>query len=43
MNSNKKDLEKYKKDNYLIEYKKEIDKGNIVVGQELYLELELHR
>ena len=29
-----------KKDNYLIEYKKEIDKGNIVVGQELYLELE---
>ena len=29
-----------KKENYLIEYKKEIDKGNIVVGQELYLELE---
>ncbi len=40
MNANRKDLEKYKKDNYLIEYKKEIDKGNIVVGQELYLELE---
>ena len=29
-----------KKENYLIEYKKEIDKGNIIVGQELYLELE---
>lgn len=29
-----------KNENYLIEYKKEIDKGNIVVGQELYLELE---
>lgn len=40
MNTNKKLLEKYKKENYLIEYKKEIDKGNIVVGQELYLELE---
>lgn len=40
MNTNKKLLEKYKKENFLIEYKKEIDKGNIVVGQELYLELE---
>lgn len=40
MNANSKQLEKYKKENYLIEYKNEIDKGNIVVGQELYLELE---
>ncbi len=28
-----------KSENYLIEYKREIDSGNIVVGQELYLEL----